>query len=379
MKWIDRQSELDDALRAVGKHAAFAMDTEADSLHSYFDKVCLIQISVPGLDLLIDPLADLDLSALGKLLGDPAVMKILHGADYDLRILGRDFDFVTTNLVDTMICAQLAGYEAFGLAALLKRHFDVTLDKSHQRADWSRRPLPADMLRYAVFDTKYLQELAHRMREELERLGRWEWAQEEFSRMENVRWKESEDDPEPWRKMKGLGALSRRSLAVVARMHGWRDAAARRLDRPPFKVMGNETLLAIATTRPKTPTELGSIKGFSEYQMRKYGREIMALLHEAENLPESDLPQPGEKKQWNRDRELERRVERLKKARDEVAASLHIDPAILAPRHVLTAVAAAAPSTLEELSAIPAMREWQKRVVGDTLLGALRSEPPGRQ
>src|SRR3954471_21839898 len=184
MIWIDQQLALDGALERVAAQPTVAVDTEADSLHSYFDKVCLIQLSIPGEDLIIDPLAKVDLARFGALLGDRRVLKVLHGADYDLRILNRDFGYTIANLIDTSVCSQLLGYEAFGLAALLERHFGFKVDKKHQRADWAMRPLPADMLDYAATDTRHLIALADRLRDELTALGRWEWAIEEFARLE---------------------------------------------------------------------------------------------------------------------------------------------------------------------------------------------------
>jgi ribonuclease D len=243
MKWIDRQDALEEALRRVGAHDQIAIDTEADSLHSYFDKVCLIQISIPNEDLVVDPLNGISLRTFGEILASPSVTKVFHGGDYDLRIMNRDFGFTVRNLIDTSVCAQLLGYEAIGLAALLDRHFGVKVNKAHQRADWSMRPLPSDMLQYAAMDTHYLVALAAKLRAELEALGRWEWAVEEFARMESIRHREvSEDDPEPWRKVKNIGALDRRSLAIVRDVFAWRDALARKADRSRFS----------ATTRSST-------------------------------------------------------------------------------------------------------------------------------
>jgi len=147
MIWIDRQEPFNEAMARVAAQPTVAVDTEADSLHSYLDKVCLVQISIPGEDLVIDPLSGIDLAGFGRVLADPNVTKILHGGDYDLRILNRDFGFTVSNLVDTMICAQLLGYSAIGLAALLERHFGLQVDKAHQRADWAMRPLPRATIR----------------------------------------------------------------------------------------------------------------------------------------------------------------------------------------------------------------------------------------
>lgn len=367
MKWIDRQEPLDRELDRVASQPVVAVDTEADSLHSYFDKVCLIQISVPGEDLVVDPLARVRLDRFGAILGDSSVTKILHGGDYDLRILHRDFGFTVSNLVDTMVCAQLLGYEAFGLAALLERHFAIKLDKSHQRADWAMRPLPPQMLEYAAMDTRYLIPLAAILRSELEALGRWEWALEEFSRLEMIRFREVPEEEEGWRKMKNIGTLDRRGLAVLRNLHNWRDALARKADRPPFKIIGNDALLELAAKKPVDMPSLGKLKSVAQYHRGRFGGEILRLVQAAMALPEAELPERNETRPWIRDRDIESRINKLKKVRDAVAAELKIDPGVLAPRHVLSAVAEK--GILED---IPALRNWQRGVLGEKLLDALK-------
>lgn len=365
MKWIDAQAPLDTALAHVAAHREVAVDTEADSLHSYFDKVCLIQISVPGDDLVIDPLRRLDLARFGAILADRNVTKILHGADYDLRILHRDFGFTAVNLVDTMICAQLLGYEAIGLAALLERHFGFKVDKTHQRADWSQRPLPRDMLEYASTDTRHLLDLAARLRNDLGALGRWDWALEEFARLETIRWTEKDDDGEPFRRLKGLGGLDRRALAIVRALYDYRDRRARDADRPPFKIFSNDAIVETAKVRPEAEADLGKIKALAPPHRQRFGRDILRLVREALALPDDQLPERGESKPWQRDRALEARVNKLRKVRDHIAGELKIDAAVLAPRHVLNGIAST--GTLD----VPTMREWQKAVAGAAFLNAL--------
>lgn len=366
MIWIDRQDAFEAAMARVASEPAIAIDTEADSLHSYFDKVCLIQISIPGEDLVIDPLASLDLSTLGVVLSNRAIRKVLHGADYDLRILHRDFNFTIANLTDTMICSQLLGYEAIGLAALLERYFALTVDKSHQRADWAIRPLPRVMLEYAASDTRHLVALADRLREELTELGRWEWALEEFGRLENIRFTEKED--EGFRRLKGISGFDRRSLAVARALHEWRDTLARAADRPPFKIFGNDVIVEVAKARAATPEALLEIKALPLTLRRRYGREILRRVSEAMALPEEMLPEKGDARPWLRDKALESRVSRLKDVRDKKAKELKIDPGVLAPRHVLIAIASS--RDLE----VPAMREWQKGLIGDAFLKILSAQ-----
>ncbi len=366
MIWIEEQEPLEKAVERMAAQPVIAVDTEADSLHSYFDKVCLVQISADGDDFIVDPLSGISLARFGQVLANPAITKVLHGADYDLRIMNRDFGFTIAGLIDTSVAAQLLGYEAFGLGALLERHFGVKVNKAHQRADWAMRPLPPDMLEYAALDTHYLVALSEKLHRELTALGRWDWALEEFSRLEAIRFRES-DDAEPWRKMKNLGSLDRRSLAIIRDLHAWRDGLARAADRPPFKILGNEPIIETARARPATIEELSKVKGMSRYHLGRHGRELLAIVRRAMAIPDEELPEKGEAKAWIRDRELESRIDRMKKARDRVARELKVDSAILAPRHVLSAIA-----TTGGLDEVPAMRNWQKRVVGDQLLAALR-------
>lgn len=370
MNWIERQDALDAALARIGTEPQVAIDTEADSLHSYFDKVCLIQISIPDDDFIIDPLVrDVSLARFGELLANPAVLKVFHGGDYDLRILNRDFGFTVHNLIDTSVAAQLLGYEGLGLAALLDRHFGVKVNKTHQRADWSMRPLPQDMLEYASTDTHYLIGLAAKLREELEALGRWEWAVEEFARLENVRYREAtEEDVQPWRKLKNISGLDRRSLAILRDLHQWRDALARKADRPPFKIIGNDSIVEIAKAKPATVRELSQTPAVARYHADRFGRDLIAIVKRGMEIPDAELPEKNEPKPWIRDKALETRIERLKRVRDRFAKELKIDPAVLGARHILAAIATS--GTLD----VPNMREWQKGVMGEALLAAIEPE-----
>ena len=368
MMWVDTQPALDAALTRVSSEPQLAVDTEADSLHSYFDKVCLIQLSVPGDDFIIDPLARVELARFGELLADRSIIKVLHGGDYDLRILNRDFGFTISNLIDTSVCAQLLGYEGIGLAALLDRHFGLKLNKTHQRADWSMRPLPPDMLAYAATDTHYLIELAAKLRSELEALGRWEWAVEEFARLETVRYRDIDEEVEPWRRMKNIGGLDRRTLAIVRDLYNWRDALARKADRPPFKILGNDTMIEIAKAKPETHRDLAAIAAVSRYHADRYGRELVSIVRRALEISEQELPDKSDPKPWIRDKALESRINRLKTVRDRYAKELKIDPSVLGARHILSAVATA--GSLD----VPAMRQWQKSVMGDALLAAIQPE-----
>lgn len=372
MIWIQEQADLEAELGRLHGHQTIAIDTEADSFHSYFDKVCLIQLTVGGRDVLIDPLQKLDLQKLGKILEDAAVTKLLHGADYDLRILGRDFGIRIRNLIDTMICAQLLGEPSIGLAALLEKYVGVELDKAHQRADWAKRPLPQDMCEYAMKDTRHLMELATILRAQLEAKGRWEWAVEEFQRLEEVRWTPSENEGEAWRRIKGSGRLDPRSMELLRVLYDWRDREARSRDVPPFRVISNDALMTIAKEKPRQRAGLSTVKGITPGLLRRYGAAILDAVHAGLATPDDDLPEKATAKNWRPDRRIERIVNSLKIVRNEIAKELEIDPSVLAPKHLLTSVATAEPKTLDDLRRIEPMRNWQVEVAGERFLKALQ-------
>ena len=325
---------LTHALRSVAA-GALAVDTEGDSFHHYPEKVCLIQLSHGVTDLLIDPLA-LDPAPLGPLLADAGQRKILHGADYDLRVLHRDFAFEVRGLFDTMIAARLTGETAFGLAALLERLLGVRADKRFQRADWSLRPLTAEMREYAVTDTRHLAELTARLEERLVALGRIEWAREEFERLERVRWSAASDDPEAYRRIKRSGDLSRRELAVLRELVRSREELARAKDRPPFRVLADEVLLELARRKPRGRGELQGVpRAPRGWPSGRVAETMLAAVQRGLELPENELPEQRRGERRRLDPEFEARVKRLARHRDRVAEDLGLEPSLLAPKSVL--------------------------------------------
>jgi len=259
--YLDTVAAVEAFTTSIAGVTELALDTEGASFHRFIDRIYLLQLSTRDKHAVIDPLPIGPPAGLGRLLEDPAVEVVFHDADYDLRLLKQDYGWKINHIFDTRIAAQLLGYTAFGLAALLERFFEVKLDKKHQRADWSMRPLTADMLEYAAYDTRYLLELKDRMSVELDRMGRLEWAREEFALLEGTRWA----DEEPgmgFLKLKGARDLSRRELAVLRELAPWRDSVAKSMDRATFRVLGNEQLFDIARTQPSTRGALGSRSGF---------------------------------------------------------------------------------------------------------------------
>jgi ribonuclease D len=333
---IETTAALDAFLAGIGR-GPVALDTEADSFHHYRDRVCLVQLSAGGRDAIVDPLAEVDLARLAPVLADRSVRKILHGADYDVRILRRDHGLAIVYLFDTMVAARLTGETAVGLAALMTRFLGIEHDKSHQRADWSRRPLTPAMVAYAVLDTRHLEELAAILTDRLVELGRLAWAEEEFMRLESLAWRDArEEDPEPFRRVKGSARLDRPGLAVLREVWGWRDGMARRRDLPPFRVLRDEALQAIAATPPQTVSDLAKIGGFPQPLLRSpAAHDLVEAARRGTACPAENLPEVRVSVRPRPDPALEAETQKLKDVRDKLAAELALEPSLLASRAVL--------------------------------------------
>ncbi|MGH7702491.1 MAG: ribonuclease D [Gemmatimonadales bacterium] len=364
-------AELFEGLRG---ETLLAVDTEAASFHRYLDRIYLIQVSSRGMTAIIDPLAMASLDPLGAALIDPAVEIVFHDADYDLRILDRDYGLRATNLFDTRIAAQLLNEPGLGLAALLEKHLGVRLNKKYQRADWSRRPLTPPMLEYAAADTRYLPELRDLLRERLDSAGRWAWAKEEFQLLEEVRWTPSGPPGEAYLRLKGAKALRGRSLLLLQELFAWREENARRLDRAPFRVLNNEALVAIAQAAPGDLAALGQVPGLSPETVSRRGDELLAAVARGVAAPPSAIPVFERSRRLPPDPVFDAALERLKTARNQAAERLDLAPGVLCPNGILEAIARARPSTVEEMKALPGVRRWQVNALGMDLLEALGEE-----
>jgi ribonuclease D len=318
--------------------ADVALDTEADSFHHYFEKVCLLQLSWDGTAHLVDPLASLDLGALLARLAPRRLL--MHGADYDLRLLFRGYGFRATSLFDTMFAAQLLGEKEIGLAALLAARVGVTLDKAHQRADWSERPLTPPLVAYAAADVLHLATLVESITRDLEAKGRLAWHAEECARLAAAVFPSGrEADPESDWRIKGTNALTDKERAFARALWEARDARARALDRPPFRVLTNERLLLAAKPAAAGERDLSKLFPGPRPLPDAFARALREALAGAAALPPADWPpvRRGERKES--DPALERDVETLKRSRDAKATALGLDPGVLASRAVLTTAA----------------------------------------
>ena len=368
--YLDTSARVDRFLQEIAGAREIALDTEGASYHRFVDRIYLLQLSTRDRSAILDPLPIGTPEGLGRLLESPDVEIVFHDADYDLRLLRQDYGWRVNNIFDTRVAAQLLGLKAFGLAALLERYFGVKLDKKHQRADWSMRPLTRDMLAYAAQDTAYLLELRDRLKEELERAGRMAWAREEFERLEDTQWA-PEDASQSFLKLKGARDLTRRELAILRELVPWRDQVAAAQDRATFRVIGNEQLLAIARQQPQSTEALLAIKGVPRGLVESRGTELLAAIRRGIDCAESQLPRFPKAPRWDRDPDFDTRVSALKTVRDAAAQRLDMDPGVLCSRDRLEAVARKNPQSLAELDEVTELRRWQRAVLGEAFVGAL--------
>ena len=369
-QYLDDPAEIDRFLEEISGVKELALDTEGASFHRFLDRIYLLQVSTREKSAIIDPLPIGAPAGLGHLLQSKDVEVVFHDADYDLRLLHQDYGWHVTNIFDTRIAAQLLGIKSFGLAALLEQYFGVKLDKKHQRADWSMRPLTPDMLDYAAQDTRFLLQLKDQMKAELKRRGRLEWATEEFARLEGTRW-QAEESMQGFLRLKGARDLTRRELAVLREVANWRDTVAAQLDRATFRVMGNEVLFELARLNPRSVSELAGIKGMPKGMIERAGADIVAAVRRGMESPEAELPKFPRGLRWNKDRDFDNRVAKLKSVRDSAATRLELDPGVLCSRERLESIARSEAKTVEDLAAVPDLRRWQIREMGEGFVAAL--------
>ena len=369
--YLDATPAVETFTRAIADAREIALDTEGASFHRFVDRIYLLQLSTRNRHAIIDPLPLGHIDALGALLQDPAIEVVFHDADYDLRLLDQDYGWHITNIFDTRVAAQLLGYTSFGLAALLERFYGVKLDKKHQRADWSMRPLTPDMLDYAAQDTRHLLGLKDIISAELEQKGRMGWAREEFALLEGTKWP-AEDAALGYLKLKGARDLSRRELAVLRELVPWRNEAAAHMDRATFRVLGNEQLLDIARTHPATRDALSKIKGMPRGILESRGNAILEAVQRGLAVPEGELPKFPRSPRWDKDPSFDARVSALKNARDAAATRLELDPGVLCSRDRMESVARRNPASVEELAEVSELRNWQKAELGEAFVEALK-------
>jgi ribonuclease D len=370
-RWIRTPEDLGDLARSFADCRAIALDTESDSLYHHFEKVCLVQIATDRGDaVLVDSLAVRDLSPLGPALADRGVVKVLHGADYDVTTLKRDFGFTFASLFDTMIAARFLGMPGIGLAAVAEAELGVTLSKTNQKDDWSRRPLTPQQEAYALADVQHLAALRERLEAKLEDLGRLGWVKEECEAVATLEPKARDRNPEAYLGIKGARRLRPRQLAALRELHAWREGRAEQSDRPAFKILGNELLRKLAERRPRTLAELRHVPGVLP-RLRGQADEILAALRRAAELPDSELPViPRTPRPVVSSAQL-LRVARLKEWRNERAAELKVEGSVVLPQRLIDQLAEAGPRDIAALGRVEGLRRWRVEAFGDEMLAAL--------
>jgi ribonuclease D len=381
---IEHLRDLEALARDLAREEVIAVDTEADSFYHYFDKTCLVQIATRKDCYLIDPLAlggPAELAPLAPVFASPKVRKIFHAAEYDIFVLKRDCGFKFKNLYDTMVSAQLLGYPAIGLAALIEHHFGLTVPKDEQRSDWSRRPLTDKQLSYAAGDVLYLIRLTQKVEKALTHAGRLSWAQEEFETLTHREWPEKEFDTHGHLRIKGARKLDDRSAEVLRELYLMRDRRAREIDRPTFKVLGNRTLLELAESKPKRLTDLNGVKGVSDLIVRRMGNDILDAVKKGRSntrspAPKAAAPTNGRKRI---DRKTERMVNRLKRWRAARAQELELDPGVLCPNSSLEAIAWNNPENADSLKDVPELKGWLVKEFGEEIVGVVHRDDTGAE
>jgi ribonuclease D len=373
-EYIDTPEGLERFVEVLRSASSVALDLEAAGFHRYSDRVCLIQITLPETgNWVLDPLA-LDVGpTLRPVLENREVPVLMHGSDFDLRLLQRDLGISLRGLLDTQVVATLLGESGIGLAALLEKYVGVQLAKKYQRADWADRPLKREMLEYAVNDTAWLHELTRKLVVRLEQQGRGPWATEEFRLLETVEHSEDQD-VDPVTRVKGARDLSPRELARLRAAWEWRDEIARREDRAPFRVASDGVLLDVSIDPPASPGAFAERKGVNGRLAHSEGASLLAVLRAADQLDDSELtryPRPESTGRGRPTPDVEALANRLKEVRNRHADSLGVDRGALLPNAVLLEIAFEKPRELADLDRIDGMKRWQIDTVGADLLTVL--------
>ena len=370
---VDTALGLEKAVSALEKEKVIAVDLEADSMYHFKEKVCLIQLATEKTSVVVDPLQVNNFSLLRPLFSNPDIQKIFHGADYDVRSLYRDFKIKINNLFDTELACRFLGIKETGLKAVLKMFFEVNIEKKYQKKDWSKRPLPEEMVEYASKDVIYLQPLAKILIDKLEEIDRLSWVLEECNILSKVR-PVLPDEAPLFLKFKGAGRLKSKSLAVLEALLQYRKSVAEKKDKPLFKIIGNDSIMKIATARPVTLRRLKGGKALSGRQISMYGNDLIKVVVGALKITERELPVYPRKTVSAMPYKVFERIKVLKSWRDSKARELDMDSGIMCNNALITAIAVKNPEDIKSMGTIKEMKNWQKTAFGREIITVLKSK-----
>jgi ribonuclease D len=362
--WVADPKTLEQLARTLAIQPRLAVDTESNSLHAYREQVCLVQFSTPAVDYLIDPLVLHDLSPIAPLFSDPGIEKVFHAAEYDLICLKRDFGITLASLFDTMQAARILGYKQVGLDSMLAEKLGITLNKRYQKADWGERPLSPEMLNYARLDTHHLLSLRDSLQTELQERGRWELAHEEFIRLATGNGTNKPEIP-TWLRVKGTQHFTARQLAILNELCLWREAQAKKMARPVFKVIDDKRLVSIALSAPKAQMDLEALN-LTPRQIFVFGNEILQAIYRGRKAELIQRPATGRP-----DPNLLNRLNILSGWRKAVAMKIGVESDIVLPKAWMHAIAEKNPRNMSELAGLMPQSPWRLKTYGAEILKTL--------
>jgi len=378
--FVDKPELLEACVQAIAREPRIALDTESNGFHAYYEKVCLVQIATSDADFAVDPLA-LSLAPLLPLLRDPAREVILHAAEYDVLCMKRDYGLTFSRIFDTHAAAKVLGIEKVGLHNLLADQLGIQLTIDEQRSDWGKRPLSAEQLTYAFADVQYLLAMRDKLGAELAAKGLAAEAEAEFARLTSKEPKPREFDPEGWQRMKAARTLDGKGRGVLRELFLLRDARARELNRPAFKVLSDLFLAEVARRLPKSEEELVRVPGASPNALKRVGLQVIEAV--ARGLIAEPVARPNPAPSGQRFRkggpgapppEVEERYEKLRAWRKERAATRKVEVQVIAPNAVLWQLARENPQDPAALAKVEGMDTFRIEQYGSEIL-ALLLEP----
>lgn len=367
---IKTQSAWDTCAHRLRQETHLAIDMEANSMFAYREQVCLIQISIPTQDFIVDPLGVSSLAALGEIFADTSIQKIFHAAEYDLMLVKREYGWEINNLFDTMWAARILGYPRIGLASMLEELFDLELNKRYQRSNWCKRPLSDGQLTYAQHDTHHLFRLRERLLRELGEQGRLREAEEIFAEQSRVKLPDLDFDPEGFWSINGIQHLNPRQRGILKELNIYRDRIARRRDQPPFKIFNDRTLLELARAAPHTRNQLNQVYGMTKGQIRRYGDDLLRVIRAAREAPPPRRPRRGKRP----DEDVLSRYDRLHQWRKERAQERGVESDVILSRDALWEIARENPEDRAALDALSNIGDWRCATYGDEILQVLHEQ-----
>lgn len=367
-KLITTEPDWQACLTQLQHQPRMAIDLEANSMYAYREQICLIQITIPGQDYIIDPVAAIDLAALGDLIANPHIEKVFHAAEYDLILMKRQFGWQLNNLFDTMWAGRILGYEKYSLANMLDQIYGVKLDKRFQKSNWCKRPLSPEQLTYARLDTHYLLQLRDYLAAELKENGRLEEAAEIFTAQTQVKPNNNKFDPESFWSISGSKDLSPKQLAVLRELNIFRDQEAKRRNQPPFKVFGNRTLIELAQRMPRSLPELRSVHGMTSGQIKRYGQALLRVIAQCRQA----APPKPPKRNKRPPEPVTNRYEKLHTWRKNRAVSRGVESDVILSRDAMWQIARQNPQSVEELAQIELVGDWRCQEYGEEIIQLLQ-------